>query len=82
MLDTEAGPNFVVESVLPPQLRARIRTYAIPDISDANNTLLTTVGTIALVVRLGQLMEFMVFTSLAAPVIFGCDYCQRFVEAI
>lgn len=53
LLDTVAGPNFVVESVLPPQLQARVNTNAITDILDANNNPMKTVGTINRVVNLG-----------------------------
>lgn len=35
VLNTEAGPNFIIESVLPPQLEAYIRAYAIFEVSDA-----------------------------------------------
>lgn len=80
--DTGAGPNFVVESVLLPQLQAQIRSHAIPAISLANKNPLKTIGTIILVVRLGQLVvkvEFIVCESLAVPVILGCD---RFFESI
>lgn len=85
VLDTGARPTFVIESVLPPQLEAQIRTHAILDISDAKNNPLHTVGTIAFVVRLGPMvvkLDFIVFQSLAAPVVFACDYCDRYVESI
>lgn len=84
MFYTRAGPISVVESVLPPQLRGQIRTHAIPDSSDANKNPLKTVGTIALVVRLGQFMVKLdlVRKSLEAPLTLGSDYSDRFVEAI
>lgn len=67
-----AGLMLVGESVLPQQLRAQIQTHDIQDISDADNNPLKTVGNIAIVVRLAQLvvkLDFIVRKSLAAPVI-------------
>ncbi|CAN8069907.1 unnamed protein product [Agarophyton chilense] len=85
VLDTGAGPNFVVEEVLPPALQSRIRRDHVPEVADANNKPLDTVGFIELVVRVGARvvkLDFVVCRKLAAPVILGCDVCDRFVEAI
>lgn len=56
VFDAEASSNFVVDLIVPPQLRAQIRTHSIPDFSDANNNSLESVGEIALVVSLRQLL--------------------------
>lgn len=85
VLDTGAGPNFLVESLIPPHLRSRIRATPLVDIADANNRPLSTVGVIDLLVRLGHYvvkLDFLVCKQLAAPVILGCDFCDRFVESI
>lgn len=76
--DTEAVPNFVVESVLPQQLQEQVKTNALLDISYANNNPLRTVGPVALVVRLGQWAVKLDFICrfLPVPVILGCDYCD------
>ncbi|CAN8065809.1 unnamed protein product [Agarophyton chilense] len=54
VLDTGAGPNFVVEEVLPPALQSRIRHDHVPEVADANNKPLDTVEFIELVVRVGS----------------------------
>ncbi|CAN8071373.1 unnamed protein product, partial [Agarophyton chilense] len=85
VLDTGAGPNFIVESLLPPPLRSIIRSETVPDVLDANNNPLKTAGVIDLVIRLGRMvvkLTFIVCRSLAAPVILGCHYCDRFFDAI
>lgn len=51
----------------------------------ANNNPLRTLSAISLVVRLSCSVVKLIFIvrgSLAAPVIPGCDFCDRFVEAI
>ena len=85
VLDSGAGPNCIRKSELPPGFDAHIRHGPLPNIGDANNNPLYTIGTLALVVRLGRRIvkvEFIVCERLAAPVILGCDFCDRFVEAI
>lgn len=70
---------------MPPALRVHIRAGPTLDIADANNRPLRTVGYLPLVLRLGTYvvqLDFVVCDSLAAPVILGCDFCDRFVEAI
>lgn len=60
--------------------------YILPlNIADANSNLLWTVGTINLMAQSGTYLlqlDFVIGESLAAPVILGCDFCTRFVEAI
>lgn len=85
VLEPGAGPNFLVESILSPQVRSRVNTDVIPDISKTNNSLLKTIKTMTLVVSYGQSvvkLDFIVCQSPAVPVIFGCDYCDRFVDGI
>ncbi|CAN8069585.1 unnamed protein product [Agarophyton chilense] len=85
ILDTGAGPNFLRESELAPADLERIRYGPLRDIRDANKNALKTLGTVRLVVRLGRfvvLVDFIVCKTLAAPVVLGCDYCDKFVEAI
>ncbi|CAN8076123.1 unnamed protein product [Agarophyton chilense] len=85
ILDTGAGPNFIRESELGPADLERIRYGPLPDIRDANKNAVKTLGTVRLLVRLGRfvvLVDFIVCKTLAAPVVLGCDYCDKFVEAI
>ncbi|CAN8069508.1 unnamed protein product, partial [Agarophyton chilense] len=85
VLDTGAGPNFIVESLLPLPLRSQIRLGVAPDFADANNNPLSTVGTVTLVVRLGSFvvkLDFIVCRKLATPIILGCDFCDKFIDAI
>ena len=82
--DTGAGPNFIRKVVLPPE--AEIDTGSkLPDVSDANDNPIHMLGATQQVVRLGQRvvsLTFIVHKTLAAPLILGCDFCDRFVEAI
>lgn len=84
ILDTGAGPNFVRRSFL--STNAVIRAPNPDDnIRDANGNRLDVMGHCEMEVQLGTFVTratFMVCHNLAAPVILGCDYCDRFVEAI
>ena len=85
VLDSGAGPNCIRKSELLPVFDAHIRHGPLPNIGDANNNPLSMIGTLALVVRLGRRIVkvyFIVCERLVAPVILGCDFCGRFVEAI
>ncbi|CAN8069066.1 unnamed protein product [Agarophyton chilense] len=84
ILYTGAGPNFIREPELAPADLELIRYGPLPDIRDANKNAVKTLGTVRLVVRLGRfvvLVDFIVCKTLAAPVVLGCDYCDKFVEA-
>ena len=84
VLDTGAGPNFIRASELPPGVD-KPRYGPLPNISDADNNPIRMIGLVDLVTRLGNRIvkvEFIVCERLAAPVILGCDFCDRFVEAI
>ncbi|CAN8070210.1 unnamed protein product [Agarophyton chilense] len=70
---------------LSPQFMSRICRDHVPEVTDANNKPLDTVGFIELVVRVGARvvkLDFIVCQKSSAPVILGCDFCDRFVEAI
>lgn len=85
VLDTGAGPNFIRKSELPSRFERQVRTGPLPDICDANGKPLSMLGAATLPVRLGNRLvkvEFIVCNKLAAPAILGCDFCDRFVEAI
>lgn len=85
VLDTGATPNLINFENVPPALWAHMCCGPALDIIDANNNPLQPVGYLPLVVRLGTCMVqqfFVVCNTLAAPVILGCDFCDRFVEAI
>lgn len=85
VLDTGAGPNLIVESTLAPQLRSLIRFGTVPDVADAINNPLRTVGNMDLVVRLRRSVVklcFIICRSMAGPVVLRFDYCGRFVEAV
>ena len=85
ILDTGAGSNFVRVDTLPPGWEALVIPGEIPTIADANGRPLRTSGQIPLVVRLGDRTMrfiFIVCERLAAPVILGCEFNDKFVEAI
>ena len=85
ILDTGAGPNFVRLSKSSLGARRFIREGPLPNINDANSNPLKTLGSITLIVRLGHrlvALDFVVCLELAAEVILGCDFCDRFVESI
>ena len=85
VLDTGAGPNCVRKSEIPEENLKKIRKGNTPRVTDANRNPINVIGTIDLVVRLGNILvkaEFLVCERLAAPAILGCDFCDRFVEAI
>lgn len=85
VLKSGAGPNFILESIVPAQLRPLMRSGTVPNVVDANNNPLKTVGTINLVIRLGRSVVnlcFLLCCSMAASVILGCDYCERLVKAM
>ena len=85
ILDTGAGPNFIRRDELPEVTWAKIRQAALPDVCDANNRPLQTAGLITLPVKLGRYLvdvQFIVCNKLAASMILGADFCDRYVEAI
>ena len=85
VLDTGAGPNFIRKSDLAPGFEQYVRYGPLPSISDANRNPLRMLGTIELLVRLQNRTlkcDFIICERLAAAVILGADFCDRFVEAI
>ncbi|CAN8072774.1 unnamed protein product [Agarophyton chilense] len=85
VLDTGAGPNFIRMPELGPTNQERTRYGPLQDIRDANRNAVRTLGAVKLPVRIGHYLvkvKFVVCRSLAAPIVLGCDYCDRFVEAI
>ena len=84
VVDTGAGPNFIRKDELPLGVDV-IRHGPLPNVADANSNPIRMTGLVDFVVRLGihiSKTEFIVCERLAAPVIVGCDFCDRFVEAI
>ena len=84
VVDTMAGPNFIRKCELPPGAKINTSTN-LPEVSDANVNPIQMLGTAQQVVRLGHRvmsLTFIVCRTLAAPLILGCDFCDRFVEAI
>ena len=84
VIDTGAGSNFIRKDDLPRGV-TNIRHGPMPNVADANNNPIKMTGLVNLVVRLGTRLvrvEFIVCERLAAPMILGCDFCDRFVEAI
>ncbi|PXF44214.1 hypothetical protein BWQ96_05995 [Gracilariopsis chorda] len=85
VLDTGAGPNFTRLSELDSDEPAGMQKACLPDIRDANKRPIKSLGTIKLVVQHGNhvfRLSFIVCTTLASPVVLGCDYFDRFVETI
>ena len=86
VLDTGAGPNLVRESSLPKDWRKHARqALELPRIHDANNRQLRVEGVVNLHLDIGGQSlrtHFLVCRDLAVPVILGCSFIQRFVQAI
>jgi len=85
VLDTGAGHNFIRLDQLPPEARKVIRQRNLPDIRDANKGRVRSIGVITLRVQLGShqaRVDFVVCERLSVPVILGCDFCDKHVEAI
>ena len=85
VLDTGAGHNFVRMSALTAEAQRAIRPCALPDIRDANKARVRTAGTVTLKCQFGSYfvrVNFVVCERLSVPVILGCDFCDRYVEAI
>ena len=85
VLDTGAGHNFIRLSTLSAEARRAIRHSRIPDIRDANKGRVRTMGMVTLRCQLGSYqvrVDFVVCERLSVPVILGCDFCDRYVEAI
>ena len=85
VLDTGAGHNFIRFDQLPPSAHRMIRQRILPDIRDANKGRVQSLGVITLRVQLGlyqSRVDFVVCERLSVPVILGCDFCDRHVEAI
>ena len=85
VLDSGSGPNFVRSDVLPDGFERYLKSGPVLAVCDANRNPIRTIGRIDLVVRLGTRLvklEFVVCQKLACPVVLGCDYMDRFVEAI
>ena len=86
VLDTGAGPNLVHEAMLPKDWRRYTQTgLDFPCIRDANNRSIRVEGAITLHLDIGgQTLRthFLVCRELAVPVILGCSFIQRFVQAI
>ena len=85
VLDTGAGPNFIHRSKLTDELVKNIRMGPNPCINDANGRPLAIVGTIPLYVRMARYVvkvDFIVCDRLAADIVLGCDFCDRYIEAI
>ena len=86
VMDTGAGSSFIRKAILPQALLDKIQPLAIrTDIRDANNRRVQIIGTINLVLRIGDRSEtvrFNVVERLGTDVIVGCDYLDKNVEAI
>ena len=85
ILETRAGSNFLRVDTLPLRWEALVIQGEIPTIADANGRPLRTSRQIPRVVRLGDRTmsyTFIFCERLAAPVISGCEFNDKFVEAI
>lgn len=85
LLDTRAGLNCTAESLLPQEARPHIRFGLLMEIADANYRPVDTVGTVSIRFWLGMTfgtVNVVVCKTLTAPLVLGCNYCDRFVDAI
>ena len=85
VLDTGADPNFIRKNALPAGDLTPLSYGPLPDVSDANSNPIQVKGIMRLLIRLktrAYWIEFIMCDSLAAPVILGCNFCDKHVEAI
>ena len=85
VLDTGAGPNFIRKNAPPSGDLTPISYGPLPYIADANSNPIQVKGITRLLVRLkirAYWVEFIVCDSLAAPIILGCEFFEKHVEAI
>lgn len=85
VLDAGAGPSLINSDIIPSAFGSNIRYGTVLQITDANSNPLQTAGTIELLVRLENCLskvEFIVTKALAAPVLLGCDFCDKYMDAI
>lgn len=85
ILDTDAGPNFINYAPLLRYYHERIKWEPALSFRDANNNPLCIEGTIRLNVQVGMRMVPLLIwltRGLAAPVIVGCHFCDKYIEAI
>ena len=85
ILNTGPGSNFVRVNTLPPGWESLVTPEEIPKLADANYRPLRTSRQIELVVRLVNCTmscNFIVFKRLAAPIILGCAFNDKFVDEI
>lgn len=85
MLDTRADPNFIRKDILPSRVLAQVQEVQLSRTRGANSNSVRTVGLVALVVRNGcpvVNVDFIVCERLAASLILGCDFSDRFVQTI
>lgn len=76
VLDTGIGPNFVRKELVPSSILDQMKMGPMPSIADDNGKPVLSMGTVPLVVPLGDLVvkvEFVVRERLVASVILGCD---------
>ncbi len=86
VLDTGAGSSFIRKDALSEEVQAEIKPLGNEvRVRDANKRQLRLAGTVDLKVTIGnrdQLVTFYVAEQLATPVILGCDFCDKHIEAI
>ena len=85
VIDTGAGPCVVREEAIPERWRKEIQEIPPGALSNASSQPMDTVGMIRLIVRLKNLpvpVEFYVVRSLAADVLLGTAYTDRYTKGI
>lgn len=84
-LDTGARPNFIRKAELAIEDTKRIIPKTLSNKQDANRNPIPSFRAISLVVQLGSHFsptEFIFYETLAVPDFLGCEYCDKYVEAI
>ena len=86
VVDSGAGSNYIKKEVLPESLTKRIQPLNYrSDVRDANNKRVRIEGSIYLFVKVGSCTEsvrFNVVDKLGTEIILGCEYLDKYVEAI
>ena len=83
VLDTGVGPNLIRRGALPAEVILDSSKTTV--LRNASNKPMIVCGEVELQVRLGQhtaKAKFYVVEKLATDVLLGCDYCDKYVEAI
>ena len=85
VLDSGSGPNLVHARAVPGRWREYVKPIQGPYLVDAQRKRITTLGSLRMIVRLGQfkaLVDFIVVQNMAVDLILGTSFIDKHVKAI